>query len=44
LNKIDENWDLFEHKTKIMTNLKKFDENWDQKGILTFLILENVRE
>jgi len=35
LNKIDENWDLFEHETKIMTYLKKLDENWDQKGILT---------
>jgi len=38
LNKIDENWDLFEHKTKIMTYLKKLDENWDQKGILTFYL------
>jgi len=37
LNKIEENWDIFEHKTKIRTYLKKFDENWDQKGILTFL-------
>jgi len=36
LNKIDENWDLFEYKTKIMTYLKKLDENWDQKDILTF--------
>jgi len=35
LNKIDENWDIFEHKTKIRTYLKKFDENWDQKSILT---------
>jgi len=35
LNIIDENWDLFEHKTKIRTYLKKLDENWDQKGILT---------
>jgi len=35
LNKIDANWDLFEHKTKIRTSLKKLDENWDQKGILT---------
>jgi len=35
-NKIDENWDLFEHKTRIMTYLTKHDENWDQKGILTF--------
>jgi len=24
---IDENWDLFEHKTKIRTYLKKLDEN-----------------
>jgi len=31
LNKIDENWDLFEHKTKIKTYLKKLDENWDKK-------------
>ena len=37
MNKIDENWDLFEHKTKIRTYLKKLDKNWDQKGILTFL-------
>jgi len=36
LNKIDENWDLFEHKNKIMTYLTKLDENWNQKGILTF--------
>jgi len=36
LNKIDENWDLFEHKTKIRTYLKKLDENRYQKGILTF--------
>jgi len=36
LNKIDENWDLFEHETKIRTYLKKLDENWDQNGILTF--------
>jgi len=35
LNKIDESWDLFEHKNKITTNLTKLDENWDQKGILT---------
>jgi len=35
LNKFDENWDLFGHKTKIRTYLKKLDENWDQKGILT---------
>jgi len=38
LNKIDENWDLFEYKTKIRTYLKKFDENWDQKDILTIYI------
>jgi len=37
LNIIDENWDLFEHKTKIRTYLKKLDENWDQKGILTLI-------
>jgi len=35
LNKIDENWDLFEHKTKIKTYLTKLDENWDQKDSLT---------
>jgi len=35
LNKIDENWYLFEHKNKIKTYLTKFDDNWDQKGILT---------
>ena len=35
LNKIDENQDLFEHKTKIRTYLKKLDENWKQKVILT---------
>jgi len=34
LNKIAENWDLFEHKTKIRTYLTKLDANWDQKGIL----------
>jgi len=39
LNKIDENWDRFEHKTKIRTYLKKLDENWDQKGILTIMLL-----
>jgi len=38
LNKIDENYNLFEHKTKTMTYLKKFDENWDQKGILTLFL------
>jgi len=37
LNKIDENWDLFEHETKIKTYLKKLDENWDEKSILTYL-------
>jgi len=31
LNKIDENWDLFEHKNKIRTYLTKLDENWDKK-------------
>jgi len=35
LNKIDKNYDLFEHKNKIRTDLTKLDENWDQKGILT---------
>jgi len=39
LNKINKNWDLFEHKTKIRTYLKKLNENWDQKGILTNKIL-----
>jgi len=38
LNKIDENWDLFEHKTKIKTYLKKLNENWNQNGILTIYI------
>jgi len=33
---IEQNWDLFENKTKISTYLKKLDENWEQKGILTF--------
>jgi len=37
LNKIDENRDLFEYKTKIRTSLKKLDENWDKKGILTLI-------
>jgi len=27
LNKIDKNWDLFEYKNKIMTDLTKFHEN-----------------
>jgi len=27
LNKIDENWDLFEHNTKIRTYLTKLDKN-----------------
>jgi len=40
LNKIDENKDLFEYKTKIRTYLKKLDENWDQKCILTFYLLQ----
>ena len=35
MNKIDENWDLFEHKTIIRTYLTKLNENWDKKGILT---------
>jgi len=26
LNKVNENWDLFEHKNKIRTNLTKLDE------------------
>jgi len=38
LNKIDKNWDLFEHKTKIRTYLKNLNENWDQKCILTYNI------
>jgi len=42
LNKIDKNWDLFEHKTKIRTCFKKLDENWDQKGILTLRILSSL--
>jgi len=42
LNKINENWDLFEHKTKIRTYLKKLDENWDQKGILTYYFLGKI--
>ena len=37
--KINQFWDLFEHKTKIRTYLKKLDENWDQKGILTLIII-----
>jgi len=37
MNKIDENWDIFEHKNKIRTDLTKLDENWDQKSILTFI-------
>jgi len=36
LNKIDKNWDLFDHKTKIRTYLIKLDKNWDQKCILTY--------
>jgi len=31
LNKIDENLDLIEHKTKIMTYLTKLDEIWNKK-------------
>jgi len=38
LNKIDENWNLFEHETKIRTYLKKLDENCDQKGISTYFL------
>jgi len=38
LNKIDENWDLFEHTTWIRTYLKILDENTDQKDILTISI------
>jgi len=30
--KIDENWNLFEHKNKIMTDLTKLNENWDKKA------------
>jgi len=30
-NKIDKNWNLFEHKNKIRTYLTKFDKNWDKK-------------
>jgi len=42
LNKINENWDLFEHKAKIITDLTKLDENWDNKNILT-LCKRNVK-
>jgi len=38
LKKFDKNYDLFEQKNKIRTNLIKFDKNWDQKGI--FLIIK----
>jgi len=31
LNKIDENYDLFEHKTKIKTYLIKLDKNGRKK-------------
>jgi len=31
LNQIDKKMDLFEHRTKIWTYLKKVSENWDQK-------------
>jgi len=41
LNKIDENWDLFEHKTKIRTYLIKLDKTWDQKCILTLFLFSN---
>jgi len=41
LNKIDENWNLFEHKTKIRTYLTKVDENWAQRGILTLILFTN---
>ena len=34
--KINENYDLFEHKNKIRIDLTKLNENWDQKGVLTF--------
>jgi len=27
LNKIEENWDLFDYKSKIRTDLTKLDEN-----------------
>ena len=29
LNKINENWYLFNHKNKIKINLTKLDKNWD---------------
>jgi len=35
LNKIYENWNLFEHKSKIKIYLTKLDQNWDQQDILT---------
>ena len=41
---IEQNWrnrDLFEHKTKIRTYLKKLDKNWDQKCILTYKKYQN---
>jgi len=31
LNKIDENYNIFEHNTKIRTYLTKLDENLDKK-------------
>jgi len=34
LNKIDENWNLFEHKNKIRTDLTKLDKIWDKKVFL----------
>ena len=39
MNKIDENWDLFEHKTKIRTYLKELDENWDKKKYFNLELL-----
>jgi len=35
LNKIDENYDIFEYKNKIRTDSSKLDENYDKKDILT---------
>jgi len=32
---IDENYDLFEHKNKIITDLTKLDKNYNRKDILT---------
>jgi len=36
LNKVDENYDIFEYKNKIRTYLTKLDENLDKKDILTY--------